>query len=752
MVCLLTGSGPPPQTEGHKKMVSLLSHIKARSRDENIWLGDREVRIKRRQLKELGPFATSDSRWRGNFEVGMLELRLGNEAQAIEHLRKSYELLPDVVHRLPKGWDNHNLFELGVAYLRMGETQNCCLRNNPESCILPIRNAGLHIDETGSRKAIEMFTELLSRPSIESNMQYKTQWLLNIAYMTVGGYPHDVPTAHRIPPKVFESEQPFAQFENIAMRVGLDSFNLYGSAVIDDFNGDGYLDVFTTTFDPNDRIHLFWNDQDGFFSDGSVQAGLADLYGGINAVQADYDNDGDIDLYVLRGAWMADGGRHPNSLIRNNGDRTFTDVTFEAGLGEVHYPTQTAAWADYDNDGDIDLYVGNEHSKGFAKKLYSGTEGSQRIEAPSQLFRNNGDGTFSDVAAEAGVENFRFVKGVVWGDYNNDRWPDLYTSSLGEPNRLYHNNGDGTFSDIAPLLGVTEPLASFPVWFWDFDNDGALDLYVPSYQGTKDAIGAVAATYLGLRVSIEMPRLYRGNGKYGFEEVAAARNLTKFLLPMGANFGDLDNDGYLDFYLGTGYPDYEALSPNVMYRNVNGESFADITTASGLGHLQKGHAIAFADLDNDGDQDVFEQMGGILPGDRYNDALFENPGFDNHWIAIRLVGTSSNRSAIGASIHIFVEQGDGNRSIYRHVNSGGSFGSNPLRQNIGLGQASGINRLEIKWPTSGLTQTFEDVPMDCFVQIVEGDDQLSTFELRKLQLGRLPEAAAQAKDVDTRLR
>ena len=733
-------------------MVSLLSHIKARSRDENIWLGDREVRIKRRRLKELGPFATSDSRWRGNFEVGMLELRLGNEAQAIEHLRKSYELLPDVVHRLPKGWDNHNLFELGVAYLRMGETQNCCLRNNPESCILPIRNAGLHIDETGSRKAIEVFTELLSRPSIESNMQYKTQWLLNIAYMTVGEYPHDVPTAHRIPPKVFESEQPFAHFENIAMRVGLDSFNLYGSAVIDDFNGDGYLDVFTTTFDPNDRIHLFWNEQDGFFSDGSVQAGLADLYGGINAVQADYDNDGDIDLYVLRGAWMADGGRHPNSLIRNNGDRTFTDVTFESGLGEVHYPTQTAAWADYDNDGDIDLYVGNEHSKGFAKKLYSGTEGSQRIEAPSQLFRNNGDGTFSDVAAEAGVENFRFVKGVVWGDYNNDRWPDLYTSSLGEPNRLYHNNGDGTFSDIAPLLGVTEPLASFPVWFWDFDNDGALDLYVPSYQGTKDAIGAVAATYLGLRVSIEMPRLYRGNGKYGFEEVAAARNLTKFLLPMGANFGDLDNDGYLDFYLGTGYPDYEALSPNVMYRNVNGESFADITTASGLGHLQKGHAIAFADLDNDGDQDIFEQMGGILPGDRYNDALFENPGFDNHWIAIRLVGTSSNRSAIGASIHVLVEQGEGNRSIYRHVTSGGSFGSNPLRQNIGLGQASGINRLEIKWPTSGLTQTFEEVPMDCFVQIVEGDDQLSTFELRKLRLGRLPEAATQAKDVDTRLR
>ena len=139
LVILLTGAAPPNQTQGHRKMVSLLSRIAARSQDENIWLGDREVRIERRRLKELGPFATPDSRWRGHFKVGMLELRLGNEAQAIEHLRKSYELLPIVGPRLPEGWDDHTLFELGVAYLRMGETQNCCLRHNPESCILPIR-------------------------------------------------------------------------------------------------------------------------------------------------------------------------------------------------------------------------------------------------------------------------------------------------------------------------------------------------------------------------------------------------------------------------------------------------------------------------------------------------------------------------------------------------------------------------------------------------------------------------------------
>ena len=157
---------------------------------------------------------------------------------------------------------------------------------------------------------------------------------------------------------------------------------------------------------------------------------------------------------------------------------------------------------------------------------------------------------------------------------------------------------------------------------------------------------------------------------------------------MAGNFGDLDNDGYLDFYLGTGYPDYEALMPNVMYRNRRGTGFADVTSAGGFGHLQKGHGIAFADLDNDGDQDVFEQMGGFLPGDKYFNVAFENPGFGNHWIGVELVGVRSNRSAIGARIRAEVVENGRRRSIYKHVNSGGSFGANPLRQTIGLGEAS----------------------------------------------------------------
>ncbi len=331
--------------------------------------------------------------------------------------------------------------------------------------------------------------------------------------------------------------------------------------------------------------------------------------------------------------------------------------------------------------------------------------------------------------------NLSFTKGVTWGDYNDDGFPDLYVSNLRKDNRLFRNDGDGTFTDIAPQAGVTGPKESFPVWFWDFDNDGALDLYVSNYGEGRESLAAVVANRLGQATDYEPAHLYQGNGKGGFKEVAKAQNLTQLTLPMGVNFGDLDNDGYLDFYLGTGYPDYEALMPNIMYRNQGGTGFSDVTSAGGFGHLQKGHGIAFADLDNDGDQDVFEQMGGFFLGDKYYNALFENPGFNNHWISVKLVGVRSNRSALGARIHIKATENGKQRSIYKHVNSGGSFGSNPLRQPIGLGKAQKIDILEVYWPTTKQTQTFRDLTVDQFIQITEGKEKYEPFKLKKLTLG-----------------
>ena len=388
--------------------------------------------------------------------------------------------------------------------------------------------------------------------------------------------------------------------------------------------------------------------------------------------------------------------------MRNNGDRTFTDVTFESGLGRSHWPTQTAAWADYDNDGDLDVYVGNESDN--------------KLEAPGQLFRNEGDGTFTDVAALAGVTNARFAKAVAWGDYDADRNADLFVSNMGDRNRLYHNNGDGTFTDVAEAAGVERPIASFSAWFWDYDNDGHLDLFVSAYGGPLDGpdIGFVAASYFGFPTRAETPGLYRGDAAGRFTDMALEGGLERITLPMGANFGDLDNDGYPDFYLGTGYPYYEALMPNVMYHNRQGRGFADVTTAGGFGHLQKGHGIAFADVDNDGAQ---------------------NPGFARHWIRVELNGRQSNRSGIGSRIRLLVRENGSEREIHHHVGTGGSFGSNPRTQQIGLGSAATIARLEVYWPASDSTQVFKDVAADQWIVITEGTPRLEVRTPRRVRLG-----------------
>jgi hypothetical protein len=201
---------------------------------------------------------------------------------------------------------------------------------------------------------------------------------------------------------------------------------------------------------------------------------------------------------------------------------------------------------------------------------------------------------------------------------------------------------------------------------------------------------------------------------------------------MGSNFGDLDHDGFLDFYLGTGYPEYEGLMPNLMFHNHGGERFNDVTTAGGFGHLQKGHGVSFADLDNDGDQDIYIEMGGAYPGDSFGNVFFSNPGFDNHWICIRLVGTRSNRSAIGARLRLDIREEGTERSVYKWVNSGGSFGANPLRQQIGVGKATRIERLEIYWPASDTTQYFKNLEVDQFIQIEEEADHIEKLAWKTL--------------------
>lgn len=709
-------------------MIDELAEIARATPEENIWLGDKYARKLRSDLASL-PSGTSHAILGGiKSKLAKAELNLGNESEAIRLLTEC-----DTIHlrQISFEWPTAKAralatslrFDLGVAHLRLGETKNCCQRNTPDSCIMPIQGTGIHTNEAGSRNAIAYFSSVLKYSAKDSEQHLRARWLMNIAYMTLGAHPAEVPKEHLIPLESLMPGTPFPRFTNIASKVGLATYSLSGGVIADDFDNDGYLDLMVSSYDPTGQIRFFQNDQNGNFTDRTEEAGLIGILGGLNLVQADFDNDGNLDVLILRGAWLGGNGQHPNSLLRNDGVSgiaQFTDITYTTGLAGVNSPTQTAAWADYDNDGDLDLYVGNETMPG-------GTN------FPCQLFRNNDDGTFSELAKSAGVTNDRFTKAVVWGDYNADRLPDLYVSNYQGENRLYHNNGNGTFTDRATELGVTAPHESFPAWFWDYDNDGVLDIYASGYIGD---IVALAANALGAPQNWEQSCLYRGDGRGGFKEMAAEVGLTRPTAPMGSNFGDLDGDGFCDFYLGTGEPQVMNLMPNLMYLNKGGKQFVDITRASGLGHLQKGHAICFADLDNDGDQDIFEQMGGGYPADPYYDALFENPGQKNHWITLKLIGTQSNRSAIGVRIRIDIIEAGKSRSIYKWVNSGGSFGANPLRQNIGLGKASKITQLEVYWPTSDTTQRWTAVTLDKTLRITEGQDQFEDLPLKKVSLGQ----------------
>lgn len=684
--------------DGHERMVAELERVAARGSTENPYTGMELLAAERAEFESLPADTEPATRVRLGLQIGRDDLRLGRNQQAVDQLKAA--------HALAGRDSGEAAFALAVAYLRRAESENCVVHRDPRSCILPIEGGGLHRNQGSARNAVQFLSRVLER---QPN-HLTARWLLNLAVMALGEYPDGVSEAFRIPPSRFESEADFPRFPDVAATLGLDTVSLSGGVIADDFNADGWLDIVVSDWNPDGQLLYFQNMGDGTFEDRTKDSGLTGLLGGLNLVQADYDNDGDLDILVLRGAWLEEVGRsYPNSLLRNDGEGRFRDVTWEAGLADEHFPTQTAAWADYDSDGDLDLYVGNEYH-------------------PSQLFRNDGAGRFRDVARQAGVTNDDFAKAVIWGDYDADGDPDLYVSNFGGPNRLYVNRGDGTFVDSASDLDVELPFKSFPAWFWDYNNDGDLDLFVSGYEWN---VTDVAAEYFGLPArSTEADRLYRGDGEGSFAEVGSATGTARITQPMGSNFGDIDNDGFLDYYLGTGYPAYEGLMPNRLFRNQAGERFLDVTAAAGVGHLQKGHGVAFADFDHDGDLDLFVELGGAYLGDVYANAVFENPGFDNRWLAVRLEGAESNRSGIGARIRAdFSERGE-RRSIYRWVNSGGSFGANPLRQHLGLGQAERVETLEVYWPTSGRTQRFHDVPVDRYIAIAEDASQYHILPYR----------------------
>ena len=357
-----------------------------------------------------------NNRFQAEYYKAMDLLELGKEQQAADLLSNLYTKVNIPGARLSI------LKQLAIAYLRIGERSNCIYNHSAESCVFPIRGNGVHYNKTGSAKAIELYQTILQQDSSD----LESRWLLNIAYMTIGGYPGQVPLPYLIKGLDADTAASIKPFTEMAVNTGLDINNMAGGSLVEDMDNDGNLDIVTSSWSLTEGMHYCRNNGNGTFANLSVPSGLKELTGGLNILQTDYNNDGLKDIFVLRGAWKGRYGREPVSLLRNNGDGSFTDVTKESGLLDLH-PTQTATWADFNNDGWLDVFVGAESS---GNDIF-----------PCELYINNKNGTFTEVAVKANCNVIDFVKGAVAGDYNNDGWPDIFVSSLSGEKRLLKNDG-----------------------------------------------------------------------------------------------------------------------------------------------------------------------------------------------------------------------------------------------------------------------------------------------------------------------
>ncbi len=520
-------------------------------------------------------------------------------------------------------------------------------------------------------------------------------------------------------------------FVDITEKAGLDFTHTFGDTQMSnileatgpgcalfDFDGDGFLDVYVVNGaylegiseppNPKEKVQpqptnrLFRSNGDGTFSDVTAKAGVGDSSYSIGAVVADYDNDGDADLFVTNYG--------PNILYRNNSDGTFTDVTAHAGVEGPEklkgFPTWSlhGAFLDFDKDGFLDLYVGNylafdpEYTLYYKPKGFPGPLTYQG--QPDILYHNNGDGTFTDVTKKSGLfDASGRAMSVGVGDFDNDGDSDIFVSNDAMKNFLFRNQGDGHFKDEALELGVAfgefgESTSSMAPVFSDLDNDGDLDLFVPD---------------MGFSC------LYR-NDPIAFSGVTAQSGIAALsgqYTSWAPVMLDYDNDGLVDIFITNGDAHHLYPEEDLLLRNLGGLKFEDVSLKAG-DYFSKGEYVgrgaAAGDIDNDGDLDVL-----VMTVNGPAILLRNDSKTTNHWLTLRLVGTMSNRDGVGARVHLT----SGTTSQIGEVTSGaGYLSSEDPRLHFGLGQHTRVDRLEINWP-SGITQVLEKVPADQILTITE---------------------------------
>ena len=609
------------------------------------------------------------------------------------------------------------MLQLGLAEFRLGEADKAAERF--ENIIQNYRRHSgayyylgvYHLRHGAPEKAVENFKESLRLKPRDP----ETLWNLWTAYSKLGGYPKDLPEEFKIQIAVSSQQRPSLEpessltdnrtnltvmqtdnpFTDIAPDLKMDKVDGGRGSAWGDYDNDGDLDIVAVgTYQPH---ALFRNNGDGTFTDTADAAGIADPRGGWGSLFADYDNDGYLDLYITRGGWS---GAAENTLYHNNGDGTFTDVTHTAGVADPQ-SSFCAAWADYDNDGYLDLYI---------------ADGVIGDGAANVLYRNNGDGTFTNTADVAGVADTGNSLGTAWGDYDKDGYIDLHVVNFGQSNVLYRNNGDGTFTDVTPTTGMNLPVTdAFVTFFLDIDNDADLDIFI-SNSGSFQAFIAGQITGTAPHDG-DRQVLYRNNGDGTFTDVTRESGLYHAYGAMGANFGDINSDGYLDIYLATGAPQMGRLERDALFRNNGDGTFTDATTALGLGNIGKGHGVTFGDVDTDGDVDIYVPVGGAFIGDQWHNLFYRNNGTGNNHLTLKLVGVKSNRDGIGAKVTLHI----GDNVIYREVSGGCGFGStNSLSLEIGLGTHTKVDTLEIVWP-SGQVDTYRNLSVNQKRVVTEGE-------------------------------
>jgi len=491
-----------------------------------------------------------------------------------------------------------------------------------------------------------------------------------------------------------------------------------------DYDQDGDPDMFFvnganlvdnhSTAQPTNK--LYRNNADGTFTDVTEIAGVGNTGYGFGCCAGDYDNDGFSDLYVTNFG--------PNLLYRNNGDGTFTDVGEKANVADDRWGT-SCAFADYDRDGDLDLFVANyvnyqlgDHQSCQRRNLQVYCPPSDFVGAPDILYRNNGDGTFTDTTLDAGLvpqENGKGL-GVVWGDYDNDGYPDLSIANDTTPDMLYRNNGDGTFVDVALFIGVAlgmkgVALGGMGVNFGDYNNDGWLDLVVTNFESDPNGL------FLNDREGVFADEAYAA--KFG--------GIGTPYVGWGVDFVDLDNDGYQDIFVANGhiYDNAEELHEGVntfssyaqlnhCFLNLGDGTFSEVSNQSGSGLLinKVSRGAAFADYDNDGDLDIL-----ITNSNQKPDLLRNDISNTNHWLTVHIIGTQSDRDGIGTRVKITTDK----ISQIREVKSGSSYlCQSDMRLHFGLGESTNVDRIEVQW-ASGSVEKIQNVKTNQKLYLKEGE-------------------------------